>query len=42
MEEKRYLKLNDVEAYKLVFHLSNYVWVIAMRWNTFTKDAIGK
>lgn len=42
MEEKKYLKLNDVEAYKIAFHLSNYVWAIAVRWNNFTKDALGK
>jgi hypothetical protein len=26
MEQKKFLKLNDIEAYKISFHLSNYVW----------------
>jgi four helix bundle protein len=30
--EKRYLKLNDIEAYKSAFHLSNYVWDIVNSW----------
>ncbi|MBD0255889.1 MAG: four helix bundle protein [Cytophagales bacterium] len=39
---KKYPKLNDVEAYKLAFHLSNYVWKIAGRWDNFTRDTLGK
>ncbi|SFF33184.1 four helix bundle protein [Thermoflexibacter ruber] len=41
-EEKRYLKLNDVEAYKTAFHLSNYVWNLVVEWQNFSKDTIGK
>ncbi len=26
MEDKRYLKLNGIESYKVSFNLSNYVW----------------
>lgn len=33
MEPKRYLKLNDIEAYKIAFHLSNYVWDVIEKWN---------
>lgn len=25
MEEKRYLKVNDIEAYRISFHLSNFI-----------------
>jgi hypothetical protein len=42
MEEKKYLKLNDIEAYKISFQLSNYVWEIVIKWNTLEKDTIGK
>ena len=38
---KKYLALNDIEAYKLSFHLSNYVWNIVMGWNYFAQKTIG-
>ncbi len=42
MEEKKYLKLNDIEAYRVAFRLSNYVWNIVYRnWDFFAKKAIG-
>ena len=42
MEEKKYLKLNDMEAYKVAFHLSNYVWdIVYVRWDIFAKKTIG-
>ncbi len=41
-EEKKYLKLNDVEAYKTAFHLSNYIWNLVIEWQNFSKDTIGK
>lgn len=40
--EKKYLKLNDLDAYRSSFHLSNYVWNIVIEWDYFTKDTIGK
>lgn len=40
--EKTYLKLNDIEAYKIAFKLSNYVWdIIYVQWDLFTKKTIG-
>jgi len=37
-----YLKLNDIEAYRVSFHLSNYVWsVIYPNWDFFAKKTIG-
>ncbi len=38
---KKYLTLNDIEAYKLSFHLSNYVWDIIIRWNYFAQNTVG-
>ncbi len=38
----KYLKLNDIEAYKISFSLSNAVWKIILKWNQFEKDTIGK
>lgn len=42
MENKKYLKLNDITAYKTSFQLSNYVWGIVVKWEYFAKDTIGK
>jgi four helix bundle protein len=37
-----YLKLNDIEAYRISFHLSNYVWnIIYPNWDFFAKKTIG-
>ncbi len=40
-DEKKYLKLNDFEAYKISFHLSNYVWEVILKWDHFAKKTIG-
>lgn len=40
-DEKKYLKLNDIEAYKISFHLSNYVWEVILKLDHFTKKTIG-
>ena len=37
----KYLKLNDVKAYKIAFNLSNYVWDIVIKWDYFAKKTIG-
>ncbi len=40
--EKTYLKLNDIEAYKIAFKLSNYVWdIVYVEWDLFAKKTIG-
>lgn len=39
--EKRYLKLNDIDAYKRAFHLSNKVWEIVILWDHFSKNTVG-
>ncbi len=41
MNEK-YLRLNDINAYKTAFSLSNYVWEIIITWDYFARDTIGK
>lgn len=35
------MTLNDIEAYKLSFHLSNYVWNIVIGWNHFAQKTVG-
>ena len=40
--DKKYLKLDNVSAYKIAFFLSNYVWDIVIQWDYFAKDTVGK
>lgn len=40
--DKNFLQLNDISAYRIAFHLSNYVWNIVMPWDYFSKDTVGK
>lgn len=39
--DKKYLKLNDIECYKIAFHLSNYVWEVVIKWEWFAKKTMG-
>jgi len=41
MPEVKYLQLNDIEAYRIAFHLSNYVWDIVVSWDNFSRNAVG-
>lgn len=41
MESKNYLKLNDIEAYRIAFGLSNYVWAIVVKWDSFSRNTVG-
>lgn len=41
-EQKHYLKLGDIEAYRIAFHLSNYVWNVVMNWDVFAKRTVGE
>lgn len=41
-EPKKFLKLNDIEAYKIAFNLSNYIWEIVITWDIFAKKTIGE
>ena len=37
----KYLKLSDIECYRISFNLSNYVWNIVMKWDWFAKKTVG-
>ncbi len=41
MEQKKYLKLSDIESYRIAFHLSNYIWDIVIKWDVLAKKTIG-
>lgn len=38
---KKYLKLNDIQAYKIASELSDRVWEIAVKWDWFNKRTLG-
>ena len=40
--EKKYLQLNDINAYKAAFHIVNEVWDIVDAWKPFARDTLGK
>ena len=42
MNEKKYLKLNDIESYIIAFNLSNYVWELVSKWNSLPKSTLGR
>jgi four helix bundle protein len=43
LQERKYLTLNDIEAYRIAFALSNYVWDVIIKWrNYLAKDTVGK
>ena len=42
MEQKKYLKLSDIESYRIAFHLSNYVWELVIKWDAFAKRTVGE
>ncbi|MDQ2720914.1 MAG: four helix bundle protein [Bacteroidota bacterium] len=39
--DKKFLKLNDIECYRIAFHLSNYVWNVVIKWDWFPKKTVG-
>ena len=41
MDTPKYLMLNDIEAYKIAFNLSNYVWSLVILWDHFAKRTVG-
>ena len=42
MSEKKFLRLNDIESYRIAFHLSNQVWDTVLAWDHFSKNTIGQ
>ncbi len=42
MPESKFLQLNDIDAYKTAFHLSNDVWSLIIVWDYFARDTVGK
>jgi len=39
--DKKFLQLNDLECYRIAFHLSNYVWEVVIKWEWFSKKTVG-
>ena len=42
MNEKRYLQLNDIDAYKAAFKFGNDVWDTVAKWDHFAKETLGR
>jgi four helix bundle protein len=42
MDAKKFLKLNDIEAFRVSFHLGNYVWDTVSMWNNFSERTVGE
>ena len=42
METRKFLKLNDIEAFRISFHLSNYVWDVVLKWSGFSQRTVGE
>lgn len=40
--EKAYLTLAKIDAYITAYHLSNYVWEVVMKWESFARWTVGK
>jgi four helix bundle protein len=40
--KKKYLKLNDIDTYKITFNLSNYLWDAVIKWNRIGINTVGK
>ena len=38
---KKYLKLDDIKAYKISSELSDFVWKIVTDWDWFNKRTLG-
>ena len=38
---KRYLKLDDINAYRIASELSDYIWSIVSKWDWFNKRTLG-
>jgi four helix bundle protein len=38
----KYLMLNDIDAYKIAFNLSNYIWCIVSKWDRLPKNTVGE
>jgi len=40
--DKKYITLDNLSSYKRSFDLSNEIWFIAVKWDYFSKDTVGK
>jgi len=42
MDTKKFLKLSDIESFRISFHLSNYVWDVVSKWSSFSQRTVGE
>ena len=41
MDNRRFLDVDEVTAYKISYELSNCVWEVVMKWDWFARKTIG-
>ena len=41
-DNNKYLRLTDIDAYRVAFHLSNFIWEEVIQWDHFARDTVGK
>jgi four helix bundle protein len=39
--DRKFLELEDIRAYKIAFEISNFVWDIVRDWKYFEKNTVG-
>lgn len=39
--DKKFLRLADIDAYVLSYHLSNKIWEVVIQWDWFAKQTVG-
>jgi len=42
MEERKFLKLSDIESYRISFHLSNHIWDVVLNWSHLAQNTVGE
>jgi four helix bundle protein len=42
MDTRKFLKLNDIESFRISFHLSNYVCDVVLKWSNFSQRTVGE
>ena len=42
MDTRKFLNLNDIECFRISFHLSNYVRDVVLNWSNFSQRTVGE
>jgi len=42
MDTRKFLKLNEVESFRISFHWRYYVWDVVLKWSNFSQRTVGE